>query len=204
MMAAMPIYLVDDEEAIRRSLKLVLQLAGHEVVPFESGRHFLEAVDGLAPGCILLDVRMPEIDGLQVQQALIERGIDMPLVIMTGHGDIAVAVTALRSGADDFVEKPFERAQMLAAIGRARMRIEDPDGYSKLIGDARAALARLSEIERAVLDAYAAGHASAAVASTLGLPLDAIEMARISLIDKLGGGGLTEAIRLAFLAKDAR
>jgi len=200
-MSAMPIYLVDDEEAIRRSLKLVLQLAGHEVVPFESGRHFLEAVDGLAPGCILLDIRMPEIDGLQVQQAMVERGIDMPLVIMTGHGDIAVAVTALKSGADDFVEKPFERAQMLAAIERSCMRIGDPEGYRGFVTQARASLTRLTGTERAVLDAYAGGQASAAVAGMLGLPLDTIEMARISLIEKLGGGGLTDAIRISYLAK---
>jgi len=200
-MGAMPIYLVDDEEAIRRSLKLVLQLAGHEVVPFESGRHFLEAVNGLAPGCILLDVRMPEIDGLQVQKELIERGIDMPLVIMTGHGDIAVAVSALRSGASDFVEKPFERAQMLAAIERASMRVEDPEGYRGLVRRAGESLARLTSIERAVLDGYAGGHASAAVAGMLGLPLDTVEMARISLTEKLGGGGLTDAIRIIYLSK---
>ncbi len=200
-MTRLPIYLVDDEEAIRRSLKLVLQLSGHEVVPFESGRHFLEAVGGLGTGCILLDVRMPEIDGLQVQQALIERGIDMPLVIMTGHGDIAVAVAALKSGADDFVEKPFERAQMLVAIERACLRVTDPDGYRGLVRHARDALARLSDTERAVLDAYAAGQASAAVAGALGLSTESVEMARISLIDKLGGGAITDAIRLAFLSK---
>ena len=202
-MGALPVYLVEDEEAIRRSLKLVLQLSGHDVVPFESGRHFLEAVGGLAMGCILLDVRMPEIDGLQVQQALIERGIDMPLVIMTGHGDIAVAVAALKSGADDFVEKPFERAQMLVAIERACLRVTDADGYRGLVGHAREALGRLNETERAVLDAYAAGQASVAVTGALGLSPEAVEMARISLIDKLGGGALTDAIRLAFLSKVA-
>jgi two-component system response regulator FixJ len=201
MMSALPIYLVDDEEAIRRSLKLVLQLAGHDVIAFESGRHFLDAVGQLATGCILLDVRMPEIDGLQVQQALIDRGIDMPVVIMTGHGDLGVAVTALKHGADDFVEKPFERSQMLAAIERACLRADDPEAFRGLVSHARAALDRLGETERAILDQYATGQASAGVAAALGMKVDAVEMARITLIVKIGASGLTDAIRLVFLTK---
>jgi two-component system response regulator FixJ len=203
-MAGLPIYLVDDEEAIRRSLKLVLQLAGHEVVPFEMGRHFLDAVDQLPPGCILLDVRMPEIDGMQVQQELNRRKIDMPLVVMTGHGDIGVAVAALKAGADDFIEKPFERAQMLAAIERACLRIGDPAGYRSSVRDATQALARLTENERAVLDAYAEGQTTQTVASALDASATSVEMARISIIDKLGGAGLTEAIRLVYLARATR
>lgn len=203
-MEKVPIYLVDDEEAIRRSLKLVLQLAGHEVVPFELGRHFLDAVDRLPPGCILLDVRMPEIDGLQVQQELIRRGIEMPLVVMTGHGDIGVAVTALKAGADDFIEKPFERAQMLAAIERSCLRIGDRIGYLASVRDATQALSRLTETERAVLDAYAEGQTTQAVATALGLAPTAIEMARIGIIEKLGGASLTDSIRLVYLARASR
>ena len=203
-MTRLPIYLVDDEEAIRRSLKLVLQLAGHDVVAFESGRPFLDAAGELALGCILLDVRMPEIDGLQVQQALIDRGIDMPLVVMTGHGDLGVAVAALRNGADDFVEKPFERAQMLTAIERASLRATDPEAHRGLVRHAREALARLTETERAILDQYAVGQASAGVAGALGMKLDAVEMARITLIERLGGSSLVDAIRLVYLSRDSR
>ena len=203
-MEGLPVYLVDDEEAIRRSLKLVLQLAGHEVVPFELGRHFLDAVDRLPPGCILLDVRMPEIDGLQVQQELIRRGIEMPLVVMTGHGDIGVAVAALKAGADDFIEKPFERAQMLAAIERSCQRIGDRTGYLASVRDATQALSRLTDAERAVLDAYAEGQTTQVVATALGLAPTAVEMARISIIEKLGGAGLTDAIRLVYLAHASR
>ena len=203
-MEKLPIYLVDDEEAIRRSLKLVLQLAGHEVVQFELGRHFLDAVDRLPPGCILLDVRMPEIDGLQVQQELIRRGIEMPLVVMTGHGDIGVAVTALKAGADDFIEKPFERAQMLAAIERACLRAGDHLAYRASVRDATQALARLTETERSVLDAYAEGQTTQVVAAALDLGPTVVEMARVAIVEKLGGAGLTDAIRFVYFAKANR
>ena len=202
-LAALPLYLVDDEEAIRRSLKLVLQLARYEVMPFESGRHFLDAVDRLPTGCILLDVRMPDIDGLQVQQELIRRGISMPLVVMTGHGDIAVAVTALKGGADSFIEKPFERAQILAAIERACLRFTDPAGYHAAVSCAAEALARLSPTERSVLDCYLEGQSSHATATALTLTATQVEMARLGIVEKLGGAGLTEAIRLAFLGKSS-
>lgn len=200
-MESLPIYLVDDEEAIRRSLKLVLQLAGHEVVPFESGRHFLDAVKLLPPGCILLDVRMPEIDGLQVQQELKRREIAMPLVVMTGHGDLTIAVAALKAGADDFIEKPFERAQMLASIERACARLTDVEAYRASIRDAADAIGRLAERERAVLEAYADGQSTQAVAAALDLSVSTVEMVRIAIIEKLGGVGLTDAIRLTYLAR---
>lgn len=200
-MVSLPIYLVDDEEAIRRSLKLVLQLAGFEVVPFESGRHFLDAVKLLPPGCILLDVRMPEIDGLQVQQELNRRGVAMPLVVMTGHGDLTIAVAALKAGADDFIEKPFERAQMLSSIERACTRLTDVEAYGASIREAFEAISRLPERERAVLEAYADGQSTQAVSATLDLAGPTVEMARIAIIEKLGGGRLTDAIRLVYLSR---
>ena len=202
-MTALPLYLVDDEEAIRRSLKLVLQLARYEVIPFESGRHFLDAAGALPTGCILLDVRMPDIDGLQVQRELLRRGIDMPLVVMTGHGDIAIAVTALRAGADSFIEKPFERAQILAAIERACLRFTDPAAHRAAVGRAAEALARLSPTERSVLDCYLEGQSSHATATALTLTATQVEMARLGIVEKFGGAGLTEAIRLAFLGKSS-
>lgn len=200
-MESLPIYLVDDEEAIRRSLKLVLQLAGHEVVPFESGRHFLDAVKLLPSGCILLDVRMPEIDGLQVQQELKRRGIAMPLVVMTGHGDLSVAVATLKAGADDFIEKPFERAQMLSSIERACARLSDPEAYRKSIRNAAAAIALLAERDRKVLEAYADGQSTQAVSAALDLSSTTVELARIAIVEKLGCASLTDAIRLAYLAR---
>lgn len=198
---ALPIYLVDDEEAIRRSLKLMLALARHEVAAFESGPHFLAAIGALPVGCILLDVRMPDMDGLQVQRELVRRGILMPLVVMTGHGDIAVAAAALGAGADGFIEKPFDRARMLAAIGQASLRVNDPSAFRAAVDRAADSLARLSPIERTVLDGCMQGQTSPAAAVALGMTAADIQRARIDIVEKLGASGLTDAIRIAHLGR---
>ena len=104
------VHLVDDEEAIRRSVGFMLRAAGFDVIAYPSGVDFLEAAAKAAPGCLLIDIRMPEIDGLEVQRLLAERGLDFPIVVLTGHGDIGLSVRAIKAGAIDFIEKPFEKA----------------------------------------------------------------------------------------------
>jgi two-component system, LuxR family, response regulator FixJ len=196
----MQVYLVDDEEAIRRSLGVMLKLAGYACTGFASGAELLARVEGLAPGSILLDVRMPEMDGLEVQRQLNLRGVTMPVVFMTGHGDVAVAVSALRAGASDFLEKPFERATLLAALDRARLKRTDPQGYRALRDEAARAIARLAVGERAVLTALGQGLSNRAAADALALDVAAVETTRAALIEKLGGRTLADAIRLAHLA----
>lgn len=114
------VHIVDDEESMRRSTSYALKTAGYTVATWASGVEFLKEVRHVERGCILLDIRMPEIDGLEVQQILSERGVTMPVVVMTGHGDIGIAVRAMKGGAADFLEKPFERATLLK-IGRAHV-----------------------------------------------------------------------------------
>ena len=109
------VYLVDDDEAIRRSAGFMLKTSGFTVKSFVSGVEFLKEVKDLEPGCILLDIRMPGLDGLEVQKELHSRGVPYPVVVMTGHGDVGVAVQAMKAGAVDFIEKPFEKAVMLSA-----------------------------------------------------------------------------------------
>src|SRR3546814_17102237 len=116
-----PIYVVDDDEAIRRSLSFMLKTSGFMVKLFEGGLPFLKEAAGLEPGCVLLDVRMPDMDGLAVQRELRARGVMLPVVIMTGHGDIDMAVTAMKAGASDFIEKPFEKAALLGCVEAARI-----------------------------------------------------------------------------------
>ena len=132
------IYLVDDDDAVRRSAGFMLKTSGFAVEPFASGVEFLKGVEALAPGCILLDVRMPGMDGLEVQRALGERGIAFPVIVLTGHGDVNVAVAAMKAGALDFIEKPFEKAVLLAALEEGFAQIERSDR-----GKARAAEAVL-------------------------------------------------------------
>src|SRR5437016_5053888 len=117
------VYLIDDDEAVRRSAGFMLKTSGYSVCPFESGVAFLKEVKELEPGCILLDVRMPGLDGLEVQRELGNRGINFPVIVMTGHGDIAVAVQAMKAGAVDFIEKPFEKAVLLHALEEGLARL---------------------------------------------------------------------------------
>jgi len=121
------IHLVDDDESIRRSASFMLKTSGFDVVTYASGVLFLKALKGIALGCILLDVRMPEMDGLEVQRELRSRGVGMPVIVLTGHGDVSTAVQAMKDGAFDFIEKPFEKAILLESIESAFARLERSD-----------------------------------------------------------------------------
>lgn len=121
------IHIVDDEESIRRSTGFMLRTSGFEVKTYGSGIEFVTQARAVDPGCILLDVRMPEMDGLEVQDALNARGVNLPVVVLTGHGDISIAVRAMRAGAVDFLEKPFEKGRLVEAIGRAFQRLARHD-----------------------------------------------------------------------------
>lgn len=203
MQSAKHAYVVDDEDAIRRSLTLMLRLAGWQVSQFESGTAFLDQSPALAPNCVLLDVRMPGMDGLEVQKELSRRGIDFPVVMMTGHGEIPVAVAALKGGAVDFLEKPFQKARLLAALDNAWLKLSDPDAYRRVRLEAASVLETLSEAERRVLDAFAQGLSNRGVADALGLAVTEVERCRASLVEKLGGSSLPDSIRIAYLAQPA-
>ncbi|MCE2829950.1 MAG: response regulator [Sphingomonadales bacterium] len=117
------VHIVDDDDGVRRSAAFMLKHAGYRVELHVSGVDFLKHAKSSERGCVLLDVRMPEMDGLQIQQEMVKRGIDMPVVILTGHGDIAVAVKAMRAGAVNFIEKPYEKEELLRAIEEAFHRL---------------------------------------------------------------------------------
>lgn len=118
------VHLVDDDEAIRRSVGFALKTSGFRVRAYESGVEFLKSASKLEPGCILLDIRMPGMGGLEVQSALRDKGIGLPVIIMTGHGDVSLAVQAMKAGAVDFIEKPFEKAVLLGAIEHGVERLK--------------------------------------------------------------------------------
>jgi FixJ family two-component response regulator len=135
---------VDDDEAIRRSAGFMLKTSGFSVRTYESGVELLKQVRSLEPGCILLDIRMPGMDGLDVQQALREQGVALPVVIMTGHGDVSLAVRAMKAGAVDFIEKPFEKAGLLAALEIGRARLEEAERSRERAGEAALRLQALT------------------------------------------------------------
>lgn len=194
------VHLVDDDEAIRRSAGFMLKTSGYVVKPFVSGVEFLKEVGHLSPGCVLLDVRMPEIDGLRVQQELRNRGILFPVIVMTGHGDISVAVQAMKAGAVDFIEKPFEKATLLAALEDGFMRIEHADKIRARAEEARVRLQALTPREQEVLDGLARGHPNKTIAYDLDISPRTVEIHRANLMSKLGVASLSDALRIAFAA----
>ena len=194
------IHIVDDEEAIRRSASFMLKTSGFDVQTWPSGVAFLKEARSAASGCVLLDVRMPEMDGLEVQQALIEHGVAMPVIVLTGHGDITIAVRAMKAGAVDFLEKPFEKARLLDAIEEAFARLEDTAGRADRAQDAAIAIASLTAREREVLEGLAQGLPNKTIAFDLDISARTVEIHRANLMSKLNVRSLSEALRIAFAA----
>lgn len=197
------VYLVDDEEAIRRSAAFMLKTSGFAVRTFASGDEFLLAAKDLPPGCVLLDIRMPGADGLAVQQALNERGSTLPVVMLTGHGDIAMSVRALKSGAVDFIEKPFEKSELIAAIEEAFLKLESDDRQRFDAVEAHVRLAVLTPRERDVLRGLVDGLPNKTIAFDLEISSRTVEVHRANLMSKLGVRSLSQMLRIAFAAEAA-
>ena len=194
------IYLVDDEDSVRRSASFMLRTSGFEVRCFESGVAFLKEVGGLAPGCVLLDVRMPVMDGIAVQTELNDRGVTMPVVVLTGHGDVAIAVAAMRGGAIDFIEKPFEREVLLEAIEAAFVKLAQGVAENASAQAARVRIAALTPRERDVLRGLVLGKPNKVIAWDLQISARTVEVYRANTMTKLGVRSLSEALRIAFAA----
>jgi len=194
------VYVVDDEEPIRRSTRLMLTVQGYEVSAFENGAALIEVCTALKPGAVLLDMRMPGIDGLEVQRALLARTSPHSVVVMSGHGDLAVAAAALRKGAVAFLEKPFARAAIDRALAAAFLKLEDPAGHEAELARARARVMSLSEGERGVLAGLARGSSNEAIAAGLGLSIQSVDARRARLFADLGVDTLPDALALAFAA----
>lgn len=194
------VHIVDDEEAIRRSASFMLKTSGYTVHTYASGVEFLQAAKSVEPGCVLLDVRMPGMDGLDVQEAMRERGVTMPVVVLTGHGDVTIAVRAMKGGAVDFIEKPFEKARLIEAIEAALARLDDLEGRATRAQDAAATIAGLTAREQDVLRGMANGLPNKTIAFDLGISPRTVEVHRANLMAKLQVKSLSEALRLAFAA----
>lgn len=194
------VHLVDDEDAIRRSLSFLLQSSGFAVKTHASGDAFLAGVGSATMGCVLLDIRMPGMDGLSVQQAMNERGIALPIIMLTGHGDVTLAVRAMKAGAVDFIEKPFEKAALLIAIEKAFDRLENADRLQLSVADAKVHLAAITGRERDVLEGLVRGHPNKTIAYDLGISPRTVEVHRSNLMSKLGVSNLSELLQIAFAA----
>lgn len=196
------VHVVDDDQAVRRSVSFSLKTSGFHVRVYESGAELLKAAPGLESGCILLDIRMPGMDGLEVQEALKSKGVGLPVIIMTGHGDVSLAVRAMKAGAIDFIEKPFEKAVLLSAIEQGLHRLKHSAANSKDASDAAVKLQSLTPRERDVLDGLAKGLPNKSIAYDLGISPRTVEIHRANLMSKLGVRSLSEALRIAFAAEN--
>lgn len=194
------VHIVDDEESIRRSLDFLLRTAGFQVEKWPDGESFLKGADRSAPGCVLLDVRMPGMDGLQVQSEMAERGFNFPVIVLTGHGDIATAVRAMRGGAADFLEKPFNRERLLQALETGFLQLADRSGRRERETWAKTQVALLTQREQEVLDGLACGYPNKTIAYDLGISSRTVEVYRANAMEKLGVTNFADALRIAFAA----
>lgn len=194
------VFIVDDDESVRDSLQALLDASGYTTDAYESGVAFLDVAKGLAKGCVLLDVRMPKMDGLEVQVRL--RGIrpDIPVVIITGHGDVPMAVKAMKAGAIDFVEKPFTESTLLESIERALGMVERSEQADTFGETARASLQKLTPREHDVLEQLVIGRPNKVIAYELGISPRTIEIHRARIMEKMGAQSLSHLVRLALAA----
>lgn len=199
------IFVVDDDNAVRDSLTLLLEASGYRVAPYASGGAFLGAVPADGRGCVLVDVRMPDMDGFAVQQELQRRRIALPVIVITGHGDVPLAVRAMKAGAADFIEKPYGEEALLAAVERALQldRASERDRAAAAAVHDRAA--HLTPREREVLDLLVAGHPNKVIAHRMSISPRTVEIHRARVMDKMAARNLSELVRMAIeadLAKD--
>ncbi len=202
-MADRLVHIVDDDDAVRRSAAFMLKHAGYRVETYASGPEFLKRSKDSERGCVLLDVRMPGMDGLEVQQEMATHGIDMPVVILTGHGDVGVAVRAMRAGAVNFIEKPYEKEALLKAIDEACQKLDRKFDKEMHAGEARILIASLTGRERDVLNGLVAGNPNKTIAYDLGISPRTVEIYRANMMEKLRARSLSDALRIAFSAEDA-
>jgi two-component system response regulator FixJ len=194
------VHIIDDEEGIRRALTFMLRKAGFGVTSWANGKAFLDQLRRLSDGCVLLDIRMQEMDGLEVQEAMLAAGCTLPVIILTGHGDVSTAVAAMKAGAVDFLEKPFECDDLLQAIERAFARIEQAGQIETQTADASLKIAGLTSREQEILNGLALGLPNKTIAYDLGISARTVEVHRANLMMKLRVRSFPEALRIAFAA----
>ena len=193
------IYIVDDDDAVRDSLSLLLESRGYTVRAFGGAPEFLDAAPTLRAGCLITDIRMPEMDGLELQQHLVSRGLSFPLIVITGHGDVPLAVRAMKAGAIDFIEKPFSAETILASAAVALKRLGEAE-RDPLASTAAARVAQLTPRERDVLEGLLAGLPNKSIAYDLAISPRTVEIHRARIMDKMAARSLSELVRMSIAA----
>lgn len=198
------VYLVDDDPDVRAAIGLLLQTENFRISAFENAQGLLDAVDEMTPGCALLDVRLPDMDGLSLQREMRHRGIRMPVIFITGHGDIPMAVRAVNEGALDFLEKPFRDDSLIEAVRHALVTDEDQRAGAAETMKVEQRLATLTPRERQVLEGLLDGKPSKLIAWDLEVSVRTIEIHRGNLMQKMGAKSASHLARLALACSEFR
>lgn len=193
------VHIVDDDEAVRQSLAFMLSAAGLPVRLYDSATAFLAVLKGVQNGCLITDIRMSDMTGIELLRELRSKACSLPAIVITGHGDVPLAVEAMKAGAIDFIEKPFDEENILHAVRMALERSGNRKGLDE--PEVMAKLASLSERERQVLEGLVVGHPNKAIAKDLGISPRTVEVYRANLMTKMQAKSLSDLIRMAILAQ---
>ncbi|MCG3144081.1 MAG: Transcriptional regulatory protein FixJ [Gammaproteobacteria bacterium] len=199
-MSGLRVFIVDDDEAVRDSLQMLLEVEGFATRTFASAESFMEAYRPDWRGCLLLDIRMPGMDGVKLLEVMARRGSDLPVIVMTGHGDVPLAVRAMKAGALEFLEKPIAHDVLLAALRMALDQALRRREVQRNASEATVRVASLTARERDVLERLIMGDANKDIASTLGISLRTVEIDRARLMRKMQASNLSQLVRMALTA----
>lgn len=202
MSAEPPVFIVDDDPAVRDSLAVLLKASGFGVETFDSATQFLASGGAARRGCLIADIRMPDMDGLALQEELGRRGAALSVVVVTGHGDVPLAVRAMKAGAVDFLEKPFDDETLLLSVRRASREASSVESRIAARQDAKTRLAELTRREREVLDLVVAGRANKIIAFELKISPRTVELHRARVMDKMNARTVADLVRTALLTSD--
>lgn len=196
MATAATVFIVDDDEAVRSSLKALLRSQGFAVETFASAEDFLASSAPSRAGCLIVDIRLPDMDGLALQEELVRRKTGLPVIVVTGHGDVPLAVRAMKAGAIDFLEKPYDETELLDSIQRALNEAEHAYERAAAIHQAETRLATLTEREHQVLELLAAGRPNKVIAYELDTSPRTIEIHRARVMEKMQAKSLADLVRM--------
>jgi two-component system, LuxR family, response regulator FixJ len=199
---ALTVFVVDDDDAMRRGLEFLISSAGYKVEAFESAQAFLDHYRGPKGGCLLSDVRMPGMDGLQLLDHMRQRSIRIPVIFVTAFGNIPMAVRALQTGAFDFIEKPFDGTDLLARVRNALAQAKESPVRQQDSDEIRERLQSLTPREREVMNLVVAGKLNKQIAAELGINIKTVESHRARVMEKTRAQSLAELVRLAIAAGD--
>ena len=197
------VFIVDDDSEVRDALKLLMESVGLDALAFSSAQAYLDSFDPAQPGCLVLDIRMPGMSGLSLQEKLSREPMHPPIIMITGHGDVPMAVRAVQAGASDFIEKPFRDQVLLDSVHRAITQDAEKRGEASRIADIRTRLNRLTPREREVLELVMTGKRNKIIAAELGVSQSTVEAHRSKVMEKMEAKTLSDLMRMTLSITDA-